>query len=225
MTGGRYPFVPHIVDLPAPRASLREELGLPADAFVVGRHGAMNQFNAPFVPAAVEAALERRKNLWFVMLNTERFSSHERIIHVPGTADRQRIADFIATCDAGLNARRVGETFGLAIAEFLFQDKPVLVWAGGRDRNHVELVGDPRFIYRTRHDLTRMLLDLEPGGWNGRWRARVEEFAPSAVMQSFAAAFLGTQAQKWPKRPPGYEFGVAVQQQAGRLRDRYWSSR
>ncbi len=224
MTGGRYPFVPHIVDLPAPRANLRAELGLPSDAFVVGRHGAVNQFNVPFVPAAIEAALERRKNLWFLLLNTERFSAHERIVHLPSTADRQRIADFVASCDAGLNARRVGETFGLAVAEFLFQDKPVLVWAGGRDRNHLELVADPRFVYRTRHDLTRLLLELEPRDWAGHWCARVEQLSPSAVMQTFATTFLRS-AQKWPRRPPGYEFGVAVQQQVGRLRDRCWIMR
>src|SRR5208337_1363044 len=128
MTGGRYPAVPHIVNLPAPRGNLRAELGIPDDAFVAGRHGGADQFNTPFVPAAIEAALARRKNLWILLLNTGRFSTHERIVHLPPTPDRQRIADFIATCDAGINARRVGETFGLAIAEFLSQDKPVLVW-------------------------------------------------------------------------------------------------
>ncbi len=174
---------------------------------------------------AVEEALERRKNLWFLLLNTERFSSHERIVHLPSTPDRQQIADFVATCDAGLNARRVGETFGLAIAEFLFQDKPVMVWEGGRDRNHLVLVNDPAFVYRTRHDLLRMLLELEPRDWGGQWRAEVEEFQPAAVMKSFAETFLEEGDRKWPRRPPGYEFGVAVQQQVGRLRDRYWASR
>ena len=48
--------------------------------------------------------------------------------HRPLTPDRQGVADFVASCDAGLNARIAGENFGLAIAEFLAQDKPVLVW-------------------------------------------------------------------------------------------------
>ncbi len=224
MTGGRYPAVPHIVGLPAPGANLRAELGIPDDAFVAGRHGGADQFNTPFVPAAIEAALARRKNLWIVLLNTNRFSAHERIVHLPPTPDRQRIADFIATCDAGINARRVGETFGLAIAEFLSQDKPVLVWAGGRDRNHLELVGDPRFIYRTRHDLTRLLVELEPRDWGGRWHERVRQFEPSAVMQAFAAIFLGPEPRTEPKLPPGFQLATAARQRAGRLRDRYWIS-
>ena len=168
MTGGRYPCVPHMIDLPAARGDLRAELGLPRDAFVVGRHGAADTFDVPFAPRAIEAALERRRNLWLVLLNTQRFSDHDRILHLPASADRQRIADFIATCDVGINARRVGETFGLAIAEFLSCNKPVLVWAGGRDRNHLELVADPAFVYRDAVDLTRKL-----SGWHRPQRRRL----------------------------------------------------
>ena len=59
-------------------ADFRAEFGVPADAFVVGRHGASDQLNVPFVAEAIEAALQRRKNLWLMLLNTDRFSSHER---------------------------------------------------------------------------------------------------------------------------------------------------
>ena len=130
-TGSRYPAVPLIVDPPPSRANLRAEFGVPADAFVVGRHGASDQFNVPFVAEAIEAALRRRKNLWLMLLNTDRFSSHERIIHLPRAGDRQRVADFVGSCDAGLNARRSGEAFGLSIAEFLCEDKPVLSGRAG----------------------------------------------------------------------------------------------
>jgi len=204
MTGGRYPAVPHIVDPPAQRQSLRAELGVPADAFVVGRHGAADQFNIPFAPRAIEAALARRKNLWLLLLNTDRFSHHERIIHLPATPDRQRIADFIASCDLGLNARRVGETFGLAIAEFLAADRPVLVWEGGRDRNHLELVDDPLYRYRDGADLARKLTAFEPGGGVGAWRARVAAFAPERVMPLFARTFLDPNPREFPTRPPGF---------------------
>ncbi len=225
MTGGRYPAVPHIVDLPAPRASLRAELGLPAEAFVVGRHGATNQFNVPFVAKAIEAALAKRKNLWFLMLNTDRFSDHERIIHLPGVAERQRIADFVGACDAGLNARRVGETFGLSIAEYLSQDKPALVWEGGRDRNHLELVEDARFRYRTREDLTRQLIELEPNREVGAFRARVEAFAPDRVMRAFEAAFLDPGPRKMPGLPPGFRLMGRARERLRRWRDDAWIAR
>ena len=225
MTGGRYPAVPHIVAPPTPRANLRAALGIPADAFVVGRHGAPDQFNLPFAPRAIEEALERRKNLWILLLNTARFSDHERVVHLPMTPDRQGVADFVASCDAGLNARYAGENFGLAIAEFLVQDKPVLVWRGGRDRNHLALVDDPRFIYETRASLTRKLIGLEAAGWRGAWSDRVAPFAPAAVMAAFAKTFLQPGARQFPPLPPGYNLARLARGRLRRLRDRYWLTR
>ena len=222
MTGGRYPSVPHVVDPPGPRANLRAALGIPADAFVVGRHGAPDQFNIPFAPRAVEAALEARKNLWVLLLNTARFTDHERVVHLPVTPDRQGVVDFVASCDIGLNARRAGENFGLAIAEFLAQDKPTLVWAGGRDRNHLALIDDPRFIYRTRADLTQKLRDLEPADWGGAWAARVAPFAPAAVMATFAETFLRPEPQRFPRLPLGFNLLRSGKARARRLRDRLW---
>jgi hypothetical protein len=220
MTGGRYPSVPHIVDPPPPRANLRAALGIPKDAFVVGRHGAPDQFNIPFAPRAIEAALERRSNLWLLMLNTTRICDHERIVHLPQTPDRQGVIDFIASCDVGLNARLAGENFGLAIAEFLAQDKPVLVWEGGRDRNHLALIDDPRFIYRTRADLTRKLCEIEPEASSGAWSVRVTPFAPGAVTAVFAKTFLDAGQKRFPPLPLGFNLVRSGRARVRKLRDR-----
>jgi hypothetical protein len=224
-TGSRYPAVPHIVDPPSSRANLRAEFGVPADAFVVGRHGASDQLNVPFVAEAIEAALQRRKNLWLMLLNTDRFSSHERIVHLPRAGDRQRVADFVGSCDAGLNARRSGEAFGLSIAEFLSEDKPVLVWEGGRDRNHLELVDDPRYRFRTRSDLTSKLVELERAAGDGSFRARVAEFRPEQVMRTFAGTFLEPSEKAWPRLPPGFRLAMRARMRLARWRDRYWIGR
>ncbi len=217
---GRYPAVPHIVDPPPPRGTLRAEFGVPSDAVVVGRHGGPDQLNVPFVPAAIEAALAARPNLWVMLLNTERFSQHERIVHVPRAPDRQRVADFVASCDVGLNARRGGEAFGLAIAEFLAQDKPALVWEGGRDRHHLALVDDPRFRFRTGEELTRALVRFEPG--QGGWRARVAPFAPEPVMAEFARVFLTPGTRARPGLPFGFRLAARVKARAQRWRDAGW---
>jgi len=224
MTGGRYPYVPHIVDLPPPRGDLRAELGLPKDAFVVGRHGGAETFDAPFAPRAVEAALQRRRDLWFVFLNTRRFCDHERVVHLPATAERQLIADFIAACDIGVNARRVGESFGLAIAEFLSRDKPVLVWAGGRDRNHLALVDDPAFVYEGAADLTRLLTQLSPSRDEGGFAAKVAEFAPRRVMETFERVFLRPGEREFPAAPLGLRQKRKVVERLRRWRDA-WRTR
>jgi hypothetical protein len=219
---GRYPAVPHIVDPPAPRGDLRAEFGVPRDAVVVGRHGGPDQLNVPFVPAALEAALAARPDLWVMLLNTAPLLRHERVIHVPRAPDRQRVADFVASCDVGLNARLGGEAFGLAIAEFLAQDKPALVWEGGRDRHHLALVDDPGFRFRTGEDLTRALLRFEPGPGQGRWRARVAPFAPEAVMEVFARVFLEEGMRPRPRLPFGFRIGAKLRARAQRRRDGRW---
>lgn len=221
----RYPAVPLIVDPPKPQGNLRAEFGVPADAFVAGRHGASSQFDVPFVKPAIEAALAARPNLWVMLLNTDRFSDHERIVHVPRAPDRQRVADFIASCDVGLNARRGGEAFGLAIAEFLVQDKPVLVWQGGRDRNHLALVDDQRMWFRTREDLTRALVAFEPRPGGGAWRRRVEPFTPEAVMPLFARVFLEPGSRPMPRLPFGFRLAERARMRLGRWRDDRWIRR
>jgi hypothetical protein len=221
----RYPAVPHIVDPPKPQANLRSEFGVPAGAVVVGRHGASDQLDVPFVKPAIEAALAARSDLWVMLLNTNRFSNHERIVHVPRAPDRQRVADFIASCDVGLNARRGGEAFGLAIAEFLAQDKPALVWRGGRDRNHLALVDDERMQFRTREDLTRALVAFEPRPNGGAWRKRVEPFSPEAVMPLFARTFLEPGSRLMPRLPLGFRLAASAGVRLGRMRDAHWLSR
>jgi hypothetical protein len=188
----------------------------------VGRHGAPDQLNAPFVAAALEAALHARPDLWVMLLNTAPLLRHERVIHVPRAADRQRVADFVASCDLGLNARRGGEAFGLAIAEFLAQDKPVLVWEGGRDRHHLRLVEDPAFRFRTREELTRALVRFEPRPGQGRWRERVAPFAPEAVMRTFSRVFLDPGTRSRPRLPVGFRLWAKAGERAQRWRDERW---
>ena len=222
MSGGVYPSVPHIVELPLGCRALRGELGIPGDAFVVGRHGARDTFDIPFLPGAIEAALQSRANLWLLLLNTNRFSDHPRIVHLPAVADRRGIADFIDACDAGLNGRRVGETFGLGIAEFLSRDKPVFAWEGGRDRNHLELVADPACRYRTGADLTRLLTQWTPASGDGVWRAQVAEFSPPWVMAKFERVFLEPGGAEVPRRPIGFGARLWARDRLRRLREAEW---
>jgi len=219
---GRYPAVPHIVDPPAPRGDLRAEFGVPREAVVVGRHGGPDQLNTPFVARALEAALAARPDLWVMLLNTAPLLRHERVVYVPRAPDRQRVADFIASCDLGLNARLGGEAFGLAIAEFLAQDKPALVWEGGRDRHHLALVDDRGFQFRTAEDLTRALVRFEPRPGAGRWRGRVERFSPEAVMEVFARVFLEEGTRPRARLPLGFRMAAKARERLQRWRDGGW---
>ena len=101
----------------------------------------------------------------------------------------------------------------------------MLVWAGGRDRNHLALVDDPRFVYRTSADLTQRLCELEPHEGGGAWSARVVPYAPAAVMATFAKTFLQPEAQAFPRLPPGYNLMRSGLARLRRQRDWFWRAR
>ncbi len=226
MSGGLAPAVPHIVDLPEPKGTLRKTLGIPADAHVVGRYGGYDQFNIDFAHTAVAEALQRRGNLWFLFVNTEKFIDHPRALFLPPIVDRQEKSRFIATCDAGLNAKKIGESFGLAIAEFLMFGKPVFSWAGGMDQNHVVMTPKSDWNYRTRRDLVRLLADYTPTLEDADLaRASVARYLPGPVMKKFDEVFLsGAWSAEGLTLPAGFKAKRFLQEKAMRARFRLWKS-
>ncbi|KZM49295.1 hypothetical protein [Labrenzia sp. OB1] len=226
MSGGLAPAVPHIVDLPQAEGTLRQKLGIPREAFVVGRYGGYDQFNIPFAHSAVEEALRRRPDLWFLFVNTEKFIDHPRALFLPSIVDPVEKSRFIATCDAGLNAKKIGESFGLAIAEFLMAGRPVFSWAGGMDRNHVVMTPKPDWIYRTRRELVRLLVDYTPSSADGDLaRHSVSQFLPGPVMRRFDEVFLsGGWSAGALETSRAFRIKRLVQEKALRAQFRLWKS-
>jgi hypothetical protein len=185
------PVVPYMVQVPDLDGDLRDELGVPRDATVLGRHGGFETFDIPFVHAAVRAAALERGDLWFLFLNTRRFADHPRIVHLPACIEPERKVAFVNSCDAMLHARAEGETFGLAVAEFSARNKPVITWLGSPDRAHIEVLGTKGLYYRDAGSLLRILRAFRPV--QGDFDAFSRRFAPAVVMQSFARVF-GVQA-------------------------------
>ena len=190
VSGGRVPVVPHIVSLPPASRDMRPIWNIPHGVPIIGRYGAYDSFDVPFVPNCVRRAVERRADLWFVFVNTKPFMDHPRVKFLPGVVELGDKADFIAACDAMLHSRYKGESFGLAMAEFLFMGKPVLCWGGGADRHHLALQPDPSNVYRTAAELDAMLMRAHGVGDPGRCRAAVADFSPERVAHRFVAEFL-----------------------------------
>jgi len=128
------PVAPYMVTMPEDAGDMRDELGIPEDVIVYGRHGGFTNFSLDFVKEEVIRALAEQENVYFLFLNTEEFVpkgslGYDRCIHLPSTPDRNRVAAFINTCDAMIHGRRGGETFGLACGEFSILNKPVITWS------------------------------------------------------------------------------------------------
>jgi hypothetical protein len=136
------PVVPHIVTLPDIADDFRGELSLPAEAVVFGRHGGLGTFSIEFVKDAIRTALDNRDDVWFLLVNVEPFCEHARVIHLPQMTDRAEIRRFVNTCDYMIHAHAIGETFGLAVAEFAFAGVPVMTYLGSPRLAQLDLLSD-----------------------------------------------------------------------------------
>lgn len=185
-------YVPYIVDLPQPTKNFRQKLNITNDQIVVGRHGGFNEFDLPFVYPSIYKVLETRSDIVFVFMNTRPFGPpHKNIIYVEGTYNMQHKSNYINTCDYMLHGRHRGETFGLAVSEFLFHDKPIISWKNGLDQNHIELLGEKGLWYKDSSSLIDLLLQItKPNCEFGYYSNLVKEFSPQEVMKRFDKMFL-----------------------------------
>jgi hypothetical protein len=184
-------FVPHIVYLPKPTENLRDIWGIPKNAFVFGRYGGEDQFNIDFVKEAVVEFVKKNNSVWFVFFNTIPFVDHPRVKFFDSFSDMQLKSNIVDSCDAMIHGREMGESFGLAICEFLYGNKPVLAWSGGNDLHHVDILKNTDLLYADKTDLMNKMetlvcrrVDLI------EYKKLVEIFSPSIVMEKFNQVFL-----------------------------------
>jgi beta-1,4-mannosyl-glycoprotein beta-1,4-N-acetylglucosaminyltransferase len=152
----RLPIIPYIVSMPDCANNLREELGIPKDAVVLGRYGGVCQFNIPFVHTDIRRILEEDKDIYFLFMNTAKFCEHPRVIYLEANIDEIYKTKFINTCSAMIHARAMGETFGLAIAEFSIMNKPIITCSCG-DLEHLLILKEKAIVYNSEESLMKIL--------------------------------------------------------------------
>jgi len=192
MCGDSENYVPHIINLPEPNDfTLRRQLNIPNNAIVFGRYGGLEEFNYDFVQQAALDAVKKRKDIYFVFMNTNKFADHSNIIHIKGTYDLQYKSNYINMCDAMIHARSRGETFGLAIGEFLFMDKPVISCPFGIDQNHKYMLNNKGLWYTSYSECLDIFLNFKKNQQQtGFYKDLVKEYTPENVMKRFKEKFL-----------------------------------
>lgn len=188
----KHPFVPHIVDLPPIREGKREEirrnLGISNDQFVFGRIGGYHTFDLSFVKEAIKRIVNSRNDIVFVFASTEKFYEHPNIRYLPPFFDQATKTDYIDICDAMIHAREMGESFGLAMMEFLFHNKPVLAWEEGVDKNHVRTLQPFDLLYDEDDVEQRMISLLDKPKMN--YAQVTVDYTPEKVMKKFNEVFI-----------------------------------
>lgn len=186
--------VPYIVRTPKDRVTtLHDQLHIPREAIVFGRHGGYQECSVPFAKEAIIESALRHPNWYFLLLNTERFCDLANVIYLDKTWDYDLKEQFINTCDFMLHARLGGETFGLACAEFSVRNKPVITYRFGGDKAHVDLLHDKGLFYGTKEELLAHLEQCAAHRDEMRlmdWDAFSKDYNPEVVMQKFNAIFI-----------------------------------
>ena len=186
-TGGKYPFVLPIVNLPNTDSNMRQELNIPNNAIVFGRIGGFDTWNIKWVNKVIKKIVKRRDDIYFLFASTPKFINHPRVIFLDSFADEVKVL-FINSCDALLHARHAGESFGMVVGEFSSRNKPVITWNGSKERAHIDTLGDRGIYYSNPRDLYKILMNFKPmpdKDWNCYKANR-----PEIVMKKFKEVFI-----------------------------------
>ena len=186
---GKYPVVPYMINLPDVEGDMRQQLNIPSDATVFGRHGGYDQFSVPYVPPIVREVAIANPKIYFLFVNTRPFCEPlPNIIHLGPIVELEPKVRFINTCDAMLWARADGETFGNAIAEFSVKNKPVFATHTG-DLAHVHILGDKAFWYN-QGNLKQLILGFNKDVESKKdWNA-FRDYYPDKVMAIFKKVYI-----------------------------------
>lgn len=186
---GKYPFVPHIMNLPDVNDDLRAELGIPESATVFGRHGGYEEFNIGYVKEIVYKVAVSHPNIYFLFMNTQPFCPElSNIIHMSPIVDLVRKVKFINTCDAMIHAREMGEVFSCSMGEFAIRNKPIFSTQSG-ELGHLHLMGDKAFWY-THSTLQSMLISFDKTVESQKDWNTYKEYTPEKVMAIFKKVFI-----------------------------------
>lgn len=191
-----YPVVNHIVHLPDIKTDYRNELNIPKNAFVLGRHGGTDTFNIPFVKEVIIDILKERDDIWFLFCVKpdilDKFT-HPRVIYLESFADTRVKRKFINTCDAMIHACTLGESFGLSILEFSFCNKPVITWNNGLwHKQHLENLGNKALLYNNKDDLYDILKSINKTSISSQNYRATDEFTAVKIMKQFKDVFINT---------------------------------
>lgn len=186
-----HPVVPHIVRTGSNNNNLRAQLNIPDSAIVYGRYGGRTTFDIIAAQEAVVEVAQKNNNIYFLFMNTEKFCEEtHNIIFLPGTIDLEEKKTFINTCDAFLHGRTHGETFGLSIAEFAINLKPILT-SGTQfmDWAHLSILGDKAIIYSDKKNLVDILTKLDPRSVDMHNNGYLQ-YTPEQVIKTFKTVFI-----------------------------------
>lgn len=186
----KIPVVSYMVYTHQTKNNLKKKLKIDKSKIVLGCHGGESSFDLKFAHDAIKDTVAIRKDIVFIFLNINKFINHPRIKFLKGTSNESFKKMFVNTCDGMIYGRSLGESFGLACAEFAVQDKPIISYEYNRHKNHKFCTPKTNFIeYGSYSSLIKILTNFRRGK-NTKLHNKYKKLKPKKIMEDFKNNFL-----------------------------------
>jgi len=190
----KIPYIPYIVNFDKNKKNLRKKLAIKSTDLVFGCHGGDTSFDLPFVHQTIINIAKERSDIYFIFLNINKFSEQSNIIFLKGTFEKKFKNEFINTCDAMIHGRSIGESFGLACAEFAIKNKPILTYEFSRDRAHIFMLRNKIFTYSSMSSLYNLIINFNKNKFKKFNTYNIyKKFNPQTVMSLFKKIYIEKQ--------------------------------
>jgi hypothetical protein len=103
---------------------------------------------------------------------------------------------FIQTCDAHIECGSMGHSFGLAIAEFSVNNKPIIAYLGHKNNSqiwndsHIKILGDKGIYFSDEKDFYHIITNFDPEEYKNKDVNAYKKYSPENVMKIFKEVFL-----------------------------------
>lgn len=191
----KIPYVPYIVKTKETKKNLKKKLKIKKDSIIFGCHGGESSFDMKFARSALINIVKKRKNIYFIFLNIEKFCNHGQIKFLKGTSDEFIKKKFINTCDAMIYGRSLGESFGLACGEFVTANKQVISYKFNRHRSHKFNISNEHFQeYGSYQDLCKLILNFKKRKIKSITKSKYKKYNAKEVMKIFKKVYYENNA-------------------------------
>lgn len=189
-SNNKIPYIPYITQSENISSNLRKKLKIKKNDLVLGCHGGDSSFDMKFAQSAVLNIAKKRKDIFFIFLNINKFCKHSQVIFLKGTSNDKYKKQFINTCDAMIYGRSLGESFGLACAEFALRYKDIISYKFNRHRSHkYNMPKKNYFEYSSYTNLYEFLLKYKKK-LNNKYNSKYEKYETIKVMKVLNKIFL-----------------------------------
>ena len=188
-SNNKIPFVPLITEVSKTKKNLKKKLKISKDKLVLGCYGGESSFDLKFAQSAIKAVINKRKDIFFLFLNINKFCSHRQIKFLKGTTNENLKKKFVNSCDAMIYGRSLGESFGLSCGEFAIENKLIISYKFNRHRSHRYNIPSSQFIeYKSYKSLVKILFNLKKR--SAIYNNKYQNYPNRKVIKVFQNVFL-----------------------------------